>query len=208
MRTAIFANGEIEDYGSLIHKVGTYQTIVAVDGGIRHCLALELIPHIIIGDMDSSSRDVEDFFPHVKVISYNKDKDESDLELAIDYCNFEISPHVSIFGGLGGYSDHALANLFLLKRYQEEEIHFVTDNEIIFALRPDYQEVTCPEGFSTVSLLPIFGRVKVKETKGLSWDLRETDLDASYFSLSNRCETGSFSIEIEENLLLCSLSNR
>lgn len=208
MRTAIFANGEIEDYGPLIQKVGNYQTIVAVDGGIRHCLALELIPHIIIGDMDSSSRDIEDFFPQVKVVSYDKDKDESDLELAIDYCNFELSPHVSIFGGLGGYTDHALANLLLLKRYKDEEIHFVTDNEIVFAIKPGHQEVICPEGFSTVSLMPIFGRVKVNKTAGLTWEIEQTDLDASYFSLSNRCSQGSFTIDIEDNLLLCSLSNR
>ncbi len=208
MKTAIFANGNVDDYSMIAHKVSTYQTIVAVDGGLKHCFALEIIPHIIIGDMDSSPVDLSDSFSSVKVVKCPKEKDESDLELAIDYCNFEISPHVSIFGGLGGYTDHTLANLFILKRYQEEEIHFVTDNEIIFALKPGQQTVECPAGFSTVSFLPLFGEVSVTRSKGLKWELTDTIIDSSYYSLSNRCEEGSFEITLEKGLLVCSLSNR
>ena len=208
MRTALFANGEIDDYGLIANQVGTFQTIVAVDGGLKHCLALELIPHIIIGDMDSSNKEMCECFPSVKIVSHPQDKDESDLELAIDYCNFEISPHVTIFGGTGGYTDHTISNLMLLRRYYEEDIRFATDNEILFALKPGHQTIECPEGFSTISILPLFGEATIANTKGLKWEIENTKVDYSFFSLSNVCSEKYFEVTVEKGFLACSLTNR
>ncbi len=80
-RILIFANGELPDLESARSLVLAGDFIICADGGTRHTLALGLIPHIIIGDLDSLP---EDFQPatETQIIKFPADKNETDLELA------------------------------------------------------------------------------------------------------------------------------
>ena len=54
--------------------------IIAVDGGIRHTAALQIVPQWWIGDFDSSGElDVA-----VPRLTFPVEKDETDLELALN----------------------------------------------------------------------------------------------------------------------------
>lgn len=198
MQAAIFANGVIEDYAMISLKASQCQTIIAVDGGIEHCLNLGMMPDILIGDMDSIDTALLDELPHLKQIKYPKEKDESDLELALDYCNLDLFEKVTIFGGLGGFLDHTLANLFLLPRYGKK-LSLASDTQTVVLLETGINTLTHPSNQLSFSLLPIYGPISVNETKGLKWQMNGMRLDSTFVSLSNICLEKEITLDISLN---------
>lgn len=198
MHAAIFANGVIEDYAMISLKASLCQTIIAVDGGIEHCLNLGMIPDILIGDMDSVDQAILEELPHLKQIKYPKEKDESDLELALDYCNLDLFEKVTIFGGLGGFLDHTLANLFLLPRYGKK-LSLASDNQTVVLLEPGINTLTHPPQQTSFSLLPIYGPISINETKGLKWEMNGMKLDFTFVSLSNVCLESEITLDLSLN---------
>lgn len=205
MKVAIIANGTIRNYEETANLLSTFQTFIAVDGGLNHCLAMEIAPHILIGDLDSTEEELAQMIPGLKILRYPAEKDESDLELALDYLNMELTTEVAIFGGLEGYTDHTLANLYLLPRYGSK-IEFWSDRERLVLISGN-STITCRRG-QTISLMPLYGPAKIKETKGLKWEIHDTRLDKLFVSLSNVSIENSVEIHVEEGQILASLSDR
>src|SRR6266536_1254484 len=103
-RIVIFANGELPDpeKARLLLQDGDY--LICADGGTRHALALGVRPNLIIGDLDSVEQGVVQKFRDegVNVESYSRDKNETDLELAIQRA-IEFKPNqIIIIAALGG----------------------------------------------------------------------------------------------------------
>ncbi|HAX69750.1 MAG TPA: thiamine diphosphokinase, partial [Anaerolineae bacterium] len=118
MRIIIFANGNLpypERARTLIHPD---DFILCADGGTRHALALGLNPNVIVGDMDSLP---ENFSPSTfngKIVLFPKDKNETDLELAINHALTLNPSQILILAALGGRMDQTLANIALLSNLQ------------------------------------------------------------------------------------------
>ncbi len=55
MRVAIISNGNIYDYESCKERLGKVQKVICADGGTRHAYNMNIVPDVIIGDMDSSA---------------------------------------------------------------------------------------------------------------------------------------------------------
>ena len=86
-RIIIFANGHLPDLEKARAIIRADDTIIAADGGTRHVLALGLRPDLIIGDLDSITEDERRKMESdgVKIAQYSRDKNETDLELAIQH---------------------------------------------------------------------------------------------------------------------------
>lgn len=91
--------------------------VIAVDGGLSYCGILELEPDLIIGDFDSLSdgeraavEKLKETIPD-RIIKLNREKDDTDLLVALKtglemgYRNFRI------YGGTGGRFDHTFGNI-------------------------------------------------------------------------------------------------
>lgn len=86
---------------------GVYAAVVAVDGGYAHLQAIDCIPDVSIGDFDSLG-----YVPEGdNVIVHPSHKDESDLELALDYVRSRGFESVDVYGALGGRLDHSMASV-------------------------------------------------------------------------------------------------
>jgi len=111
----VFANGVLADIGWLPPILARAAAVIAADGGLRHVLALGRRPDVLIGDLDSLPPGVDPETAAGKVIRYPRDKDETDLELALLYA-VDHYPDAEVFvvGGAGGRLDHLLANVLLL----------------------------------------------------------------------------------------------
>ena len=61
--------------------------IVCADAGARHARRLGLMPDLVVGDLDSIEADDRDWLVQngVQVITYPHDKDQTDLELALQH---------------------------------------------------------------------------------------------------------------------------
>ena len=119
MRAVIFANGDLCFQPGELTFHGE-EFIIAADGGSQHCLALNLLPDILIGDLDSTSeplrRDWEE--KGVEIISHPERKDETDLELALLQAQKQGVAEIHVYGVVGGRLDMTFANRMLLAHPQ------------------------------------------------------------------------------------------
>ena len=83
-RTIIFANGELTNIEKARALLKADDYIICADGGTRHALALGLKPNLIVGDLDSVT-DAELQKANAKVVQYPRDKNKTDLELALNH---------------------------------------------------------------------------------------------------------------------------
>jgi thiamine pyrophosphokinase len=178
-RTAtIFVNGEMEKSEKILELVSSSELIVAVDGGLAHVGQLGLIPHIIIGDLDSVDKQDIPHYEELGVIirQFPQEKDETDLELAIQYVIESGFNRILLLGATGGRIDHFLGNLYLCSnpRFKEIDIKIITNNSEMFFCKKN-QEITGEPG-DLISLIPISEQVCGVSTQGLKYPLVNEEL--------------------------------
>ena len=86
-RAVIFVNGRLRSPKRLVALLYADDFHIAADGGLRHLRRLDLKPHLLIGDLDSvTGQDVQWASANgAEVRRYPREKDETDLELAIQF---------------------------------------------------------------------------------------------------------------------------
>ncbi|CAG0956360.1 thiamine pyrophosphokinase [Anaerolineae bacterium] len=205
MRIIIFANGELPDLEKARALLRDDDFIIAADGGTRHALALGLTPNVVIGDLDSISKEERRKIDTagVEVIKFPADKKETDLELAIDHAMSLHPDQILILAALGGRMDQTLANIALLSNLQLATCNIkLTDGvEEIFFCR-DQAKVEGRSG-DIVSLLPWQGAVEGVFTENLKWHLHyETLYPEKTRGISNEMTADTASVSIKSGLLL------
>ncbi len=128
-RLIIFANGILPDLESARQLIQPGDSLYAADGGTRHALALGLLPSVVIGDLDSLTPDDRQRLEAggVEIQQYPRDKDKTDLELALDYCHSNrTATKSSSSARLGGRLDQTLGNLSLLSDPRLSDMRYST----------------------------------------------------------------------------------
>jgi thiamine pyrophosphokinase len=204
-RIIILANGELPDLEKARSLIQTDDYIVCADGGTRHALTLGVKPNLIIGDMDSATREALEQFrnANVEIELFPQDKNETDLELAIDHALGINAKEIVIVGALGGRLDQTLANIALLTAAHDAASLIRLDDgvEEILLCR-DQVEVHGRSG-DIVSLIPWLGAVSDVETTNLKWPLRkETLYPDKTRGISNEMISHTASVSIGSGLLL------
>lgn len=199
---ALVANGSIDDLATIKPLVLSHEYIIAVDGGLAHCDAMNIVPNLIIGDFDSITKELQKKFAKTEGLCFPTHKDETDLELALKKVYNPDINHITIFGALGNRADHTLYNLHLLRRYPKK-VRIETEYELIFSIA-EPTEIACSPG-QTISFLPLGEPVTGITTKGLQWELHDAVFDKNFMSISNICLTNSVQISLKNGDLLCFL---
>jgi thiamine pyrophosphokinase len=196
--TAMIANGHIESYEIIRPLILRFPRVVAVDGGLIHCQKMDIQPHLIVGDFDSCPPGLLNKYRDVPKVVLERDKDETDLEVAI---KGEGGKPIILYGAWGRRIDHSLANALLLARWP---IEMETETERIFAIDKE-MKLPCFAG-QTLSLIPLSGPVSGITTKGLKWELRNGKMDQNFIGISNICLGDRVEISVERGSLLCCLT--
>lgn len=115
-RAILFANGDPPNPDLIRALIQPADVLIAADGGARHTARLGLTPSVIIGDFDSMSAEEVSHFAGagVKLERHPPGKDETDLELALDYALKLGHRPILILGAYGGRLDQALGIFSLL----------------------------------------------------------------------------------------------
>ncbi|MBQ7036442.1 MAG: thiamine diphosphokinase [Clostridia bacterium] len=109
-RAVIMAGADIKDY--TFYKPLDTDFLICADRGYRHCKALGLVPDVLLGDFDS----LDIPFPEgIERHTYPAEKDETDLQLAIDLAIKKGFKEIYCIGVFGGRCDHFLGNIGLMK---------------------------------------------------------------------------------------------
>jgi thiamine pyrophosphokinase len=177
-RIIIFANGELPDRDKARSLIRDGNYIICADGGTRHAFALDLKPNLVIGDMDSAEREQLQKLKQddVPLELFSRDKNETDLELAIQRA-IEMKPEqILILAALGGRLDQTLANIALLAdpRLSAFDVQLDDGVEQVLLCR-DQVQIAGRRG-DLVSLIPWEGPVSEVETKNLKWPLSKETL--------------------------------
>jgi thiamine pyrophosphokinase len=204
-RALIFANGNLP-VNPPPGWIQPQDTLLAADGGARHCRALGITPHLILGDLDSLPPADLDFFraQNVPIEQYPAQKDQTDLELTLAHALRHGYSPILIVAALGGRTDHTLANLALLSdpALAHAQIRLDDGETEAFFIR-DSAEVSGNIG-ETVSLLPWGAPVSGVTTEGLEYPLRgETLQPHQARGVSNTLTAARARISIQNGLLLC-----
>ncbi len=204
-RIIILANGELPNPDQARTLLHADDYLICADGGTRHAVALGLTPHLIIGDMDSTEKDTLKFFQDadVEIELYPRDKNETDLELALAKA-VELNPQeIIVIAALGGRVDQTLANIALLSNLVSATCNLKLDDgvEEIFFLQNQAQ-IKGRSG-DVISLIPWGNPVHGVQTKNLKWQLNDEILYPNKTrGISNEMIADIAEVKIESGLLL------
>ena len=205
-RVVIIANGTLNDLNFYRERIREDDFLICADGGANHALAMGLIPHLVVGDLDSIDNEVRQKvskFP-TEFLQYPTEKEKSDLELALDKA-IELGPEeIVMIGVLGGRRmDHTFANIMLMnvplscgidvKVFDEDhEVRLVNSEVTIKGQAGDY-----------LSLLPLTAEVEDVVTEGLKYPLKgESLFFSSSRGLSNELTVREATIKVKAGILL------
>lgn len=205
-RIILFANGPLPNPSKVRPLVSPEDTLIAVDGGLRHLVTLDLTPALIIGDLDSADPELIQNCKNqnIEVRRFPAEKDQTDLELALDATKDMGPAKIVVVGALGGRIDQTLGNIFLLTKPKlaRTNIRLMDGDQELFLIRESAQLQGQPG--QRVSLLPLQGPVEGIRTKGLKYQLdNETLYPDQTRGISNLMQTPSATIDIKTGLLLC-----
>jgi thiamine pyrophosphokinase len=146
--------------------------VIAVDGGLEICRELNLSPRVLIGDMDSLPRGLRTVIPDgCENIIYRSEKNETDTQLAVEYCLEQGIGEIIICNNLEGRFDHALALVQNLMQAQRNGISakLVSSSQIISVLSGSVR-LSYPAG-SLLSLLAVTEKAEFAASSGLKYPL-------------------------------------
>lgn len=178
--------------------------IIAVDKGLESLYKLNIIPHHIVGDLDSVSREILEHYKkvsNIEIHKYNPEKDYTDTDIALKLAIALNVSSITIIGATGTRIDHMLANIHILTYTLDSQIPcyildannkiYLTDNSITLNKNEIYGKY--------ISLIPLTTSVEGLTLKGFK------------YPLDNYCLTVGKSLgvsnEIIENIATISLKS-
>jgi thiamine pyrophosphokinase len=178
MYTVVVASAPDLDIARYESHIRAAELLVAADGGALPLLRAGIVPHAAIGDMDSidAAGLAELEARGIDLRRFPRDKDETDLELALLYAAAAGATSIDILGALGGRWDHTLANVALLAltELRGRRVRLLADGQTLFLVR-DSATLEGRAG-DTISLLPLAGDARGVTTRGLRYPLDDATL--------------------------------
>ncbi len=166
-------------YKSLIAET---DYVIACDGGYTyaHLLGITSI-NDVMGDFDSlSQKDIQ----AQKIIPFPKDKEKTDLELAVEYAISKKPDKITIIGATGDRLDHTFHNIFLLARFPQISIKIIDQYNEIFVIEKNKNILHGAIG-QKISFIPLKLPIKTIHSEGLRYQLNAEWFNHGKLSISN-----------------------
>jgi thiamine pyrophosphokinase len=176
MRAVVVAHGD-PDPADRAQCLGA-DLVVAADGGALICERWGIVPHVVVGDMDSLGREgVERLRARgARIEAYPREKDETDLELAIEAARKAGADEIVLLAAFGGKRlDHEIANVLLLLAFAPR-MSAVRGGTVMRVIREGERVSLAGEPGDLVSLVPLAGDAEGVRTDGLRYPLRDETL--------------------------------
>ncbi|WP_457553719.1 thiamine diphosphokinase [Desulfobacula sp.] len=205
MKCVIIANGDLDYSKDIIKRIKAAGLIISADGGARHLRALNILPHVMIGDFDSINPDDKQFFnkKQVKKLSFPSRKNHTDSELCISWALENNATDITLLGVTGTRLDHTLANIFLLKKLAGQNIpaRILNKHNELHVITKFISLKGGPKDF--LSIIPITEKVTGIALKGLEYPLVNATLKmGSCLGVSNYFKQTDASVSIKTGSLI------
>lgn len=164
--------------------------LIAADGGANYLRAWNVLPHAVVGDMDSLED--RDYFETHSQVLHVEDQDTTDLEKCLLRTE---APYFYALGFIGNRFDHTLEILHFLEKYPQKQIFFFSKQDVIFKI-PRVWEAELPVG-TRLSLYPL-RETALRSSRGLKYPLDGlTMAQGQQIGTSNETDAPSLRIEQE-----------
>lgn len=171
---------------------------VGVDKGVFTLLKNGIQPEIGIGDFDSVTETelAEIECQVVKLKKYQPEKDETDMELGLNWALEQNPALIRIFGATGGRIDHLLANIQLLIRSalagKTTEIQLIDQHNWVTVKGPGSYEIEKQREREYLSFIPVTPNIEGLTLKGFKYPLVDSHISlGSTLCISNEL-TGKY----------------
>ena len=192
--------GASPEYSDNIDIIEKDSLIVAADGGFEKLKRLGITPDVVIGDFDSLG-----YIPNeIEIISYDKEKDDTDTMLAIKYGIEKGCAKFLIYGGLGGRLDHTIANIQSLKYLSDRNLEgwLIDGNTKVTVISSGSIEFNDTRK-GTISVFALGETVNGVTIEGLQYKAENISLTNSFpLGVSNSFIGEKSRIAVEEGALL------
>lgn len=208
MDALVFANGLLGAVSCLAQLIERANLIIAADGGANHCQKLEILPDILIGDLDSIHPQLLTQYKDrgVEIISYPVKKNATDLELCLNEAMDRGARKISLIAAIGGRWDMSLGNILLAAsvKYQGIKVSLYSEESSMHILHPRNLHRIVSSPGQRVSLLPLHGDVSGITLSGFEFPLTNHTLRAgSSLGVSNVAMSSEATILHRKGILLC-----
>ena len=201
-RVLIVANGELPSSFNLQHERTTYDLLLALDGAANRLLELNIIPDVIVGDLDSITTSVLNQCESSGVqIVRIPSQEKSDISKGLQWVQQEQpNARIDVIGIEIGRYDHHLAAYSALFECQSSATLLLNgwtatrfdSNPTTFQVKPD----------AIISLVP-FGSVQGVTLEGCQYPLQNASLTTGTQGVSNKAiESKIVVFALSGNLLL------
>ena len=209
MKTLIVTGGNVnKDFLLEIIDKEDFNTIIAVDNGLRILNENKIKPNHIVGDFDTVDSKILDEYKNDKSIEiheYNPIKDNTDTDIAIKLAVELKSDKIIILGAIGTRLDHVLGNIQVLKQAMDNSIEckiLDENNEIQLINKTtilNKNELTK----KYISLIPLTEKVENINLKGFKYELENGTLTiGSSLGISNEIVDEQAKIEFNTGVLI------
>jgi thiamine pyrophosphokinase len=190
-------------------NIASDDLIIAVDGGLKRCLELNLSPHYLCGDLDSVDPSIYESFPQDRIWLFERDKNETDTELAV-LKSMELGiKNITICNDMSGRQDHAqgLIQNMLLAHLHKVACDIDSGTQRLLFM-PGIWEIKDLMG-SLLSLIAWQQNARIATSDGLRWSLDELRLKAELSrGISNEIIADNALIRVVSGLVLAILTKR
>jgi thiamine pyrophosphokinase len=197
MIALLLAGGELRITPRVLELARAANLVIAADGGARHAASLGIEIDAWVGDFDSS----DDLQLDAPRIAFDRDKDATDLELALREAKARGATEAVIIGAFGGRFDHALGIALMAARETKQgfpirlESGFETGWVLMDKLKLDLEP---SQTFSVLALKPCVGL----SVSGAKWNLESVALEVgSSLGISNEAR-GAVNLSLESGCAL------
>ncbi|OQY76553.1 MAG: thiamine diphosphokinase [Ignavibacteriales bacterium UTCHB1] len=175
-RSVIFLNGVICKSKIINYYLSKKSFLVCVDGAGNYLKRLNIIPDIVIGDLDSITATNLNYFKKRRVeILRITEQETTDFEKSLMYLKAHNCSDVTVIGAMSNRTDHTLNNFSVMKRYSDKmNIKMVDDKFEVSFVTKSINFKTVPG--ETVSFIG-FPVARGVTTSGLEFPLNNEDLE-------------------------------
>jgi thiamine pyrophosphokinase len=182
---------------------------LGVDRGVFTLLSLGITPHYAFGDFDSVSQEEWEVIENkvANLRKYKPEKDETDMELALNWALTQEPTKIQMFGATGGRLDHFFGNVQMLLK--AELHHLATQIEIIdrqnqlYVKGPGRHQIGRLPEKKYISFIPVTPDVKGLTLEGFKYSLSNRNISlGSTLCISNELLSSSGTFSITEGILM------
>lgn len=197
-QTVILANGLFPSSKRCLDLLENATRIICCDGAADKLTGYGITPEVIIGDLDSLSRELKTKF--ASILIQDREQESNDLTKAVRYCQSRGYDSITVLGATGLREDHTLGNISLMLEYYPD---------VSVEILSDYGRFNLVESGATIptypgeqlSIFSLDNRVKVS-ANGLKYPLDKLPLSKWYSASLNEATGHTFTLEFSGDLPL------